>query len=233
MAQRGIKVKEGEDLSPSNVQRVIDALEADKPITKKRACQMLKIAYNTPRLNRIIEEHKGKLELAKKRKAAVCGTPISTMDRKEIVQEYLSGESISSIADLVYRSPSVVKNILRQYNIPIRNKAYSYFDPVFLEDDSNAEDYEKGDLVFSARYNSPAYIDKLVKSTEEHGNVYRVWILGDHSQFAVQPYYELADLRTIQNDLGIKIHELDRDDMMMLIVEGLQKAKKLKKVSND
>jgi len=230
MAQRGIKVKEGEDLSPSNVQRVISALEADKPITKKEACNMLKIAYNTSRLNRIIEDYKGRLELAKKRKAAVRGTPISTMDRQEIVQEYLSGTSISEIAESVYRSPAVVKNILRQYNIPIRNKAYSYFDPVFLEDDSSAEDYKKGDLVFSARYNSPAYIDKLVKTSVEHGSVYRIWILGDRSQFAVQPYYELADLRSIQNDLKIRIHELDRDDMMMLIVEGLQKAKKLKKV---
>ena len=155
------------------------------------------------------------------------------MDRQTIVQDYLSGDSISEIAESVFRSPSVVKNVLRQYNIPIRNKAYTYTDPVFLADDSWAEDYKKGDLVFSARYNSPAYIDKLLEESEEHGSVYRIWILGNSSQFAIQPYYELADLRKLQSDLNIKIHELDQQEMMQLIYDGLQKAKKLKKVSND
>jgi hypothetical protein len=229
MALRGIKIKDGEDLSPSNIQRVIQALEADKPVTKKEACSMLKIAYNTTRLNKIIEDFKDKEAIAIKRRKAVRNTPVSDMDKKEIVEDYLSGSSISQIAESVYRSPSVVKNILNQYNIPIRNKAYTYRNPVFLQEDSDAEDYSKGDLVFSARYNSPAYIDKLVDTNDIHGNVYRIWILGDHAQFAVQPFYELADLRRIQKELGIKITELDHDEIMMLIIEGLQKAKKLKK----
>lgn len=233
MALRGIKVKEGEDLSPSNVQRVIDALESSSPITKKAACEMLKISYNTSRLAKIIEEYQGRVDFVKKRKQQMRNKPIDDMDRQQIVQEYLSGTSITNIAESVYRSAQVVKNILKFYNIPIRNKAYSYFDPVFLEDDSTAEDYVYGDLVFSARYNAPAYIGPISKQSDEHGTVYRIWILGDHCQWAYQPFYELADLRKLQTDLKIKIHELDRDEMNQLIYDGLQKAKKLKKVSND
>lgn len=233
MAKRGIKVKEGEDLSPSNVERVLEALSADKPITKKAACEMLRITYNTTRLNRIIEEYQERKAFVKKRKAQVRSQPIDTSDRQYIVQEYLSGVSIAEIAEGIYRSPTVVKNILKSYNIPIRNKAYNYFTPVFLEDDSDAQDYVKGDLVFSARYNSPAYVEKELVDTPGNGKIYKIWILGEHAQWAFQPYYELADLRKLQTELNIRIHELDKDDINQLIYDGLQKAKKLKKVSND
>lgn len=233
MATRGIKVKEGEDLSPSNIARVIEALEKTPPITKKEACQMLRISYNTTRLGKIIDEYQQRLELNEKRKKAVRNTPVDNFDRQAIVQDYLSNESISSIAERIFRSPQVVKNILKQYNIPLRNKAYTYQDPVVLEDDSWAEDYKKGDLVFSARYNSPAYIEALMEVNEAHGSVYRIWVLGDHAQWAVQPYYELADLRRIQKELNIKINELEKDEILQLIYDGLQKAKKLKKGSND
>lgn len=234
MGIRGIKVKEGEDLSQSNVERVIKALETDSPITKKEACQMLNIAYNTARLDKIIAEHKNKLDFIVMRKAQLRNQPVDNTDKQRIVQDYLSKSSIAEISDSVFRSANVVKNILKSYNIPIRNKAYNYFDPVFLEDNSYAEDYQKGDLVFSARYNSPAYIEKLIQVSETHGSVYRIWILGPDAQFAAQPYYELADLRKLQTELNIKIHELDNTEIMQLLYEALQKAKRLKKdTSND
>ena len=53
-----IKKKDYENLTKSNIQRVIKLLESEKPITKKEACQMLRITYNTTRLARIIEDHK-------------------------------------------------------------------------------------------------------------------------------------------------------------------------------
>ena len=52
-----IKKKSYEKLDSKNVQRVIDALDSEKPITKKEACEMLNISYNTTRLNKIIENH--------------------------------------------------------------------------------------------------------------------------------------------------------------------------------
>ena len=64
---RGIRVKEGEDFSKATIKRVIDLLEAETPITKKAACEMLNMSYNTTRLAKIIEGYKEKEEFIKKR----------------------------------------------------------------------------------------------------------------------------------------------------------------------
>ena len=53
-----IKKRDYENLSDENVKKVIGLLEKEKPITKKEACSILKITYNTNRLKRIIEEYK-------------------------------------------------------------------------------------------------------------------------------------------------------------------------------
>ena len=52
-----IRSKSGEKLSYDNIERVISHLEQENPITKKEACEMLNIRYNTTRLQRIIDEH--------------------------------------------------------------------------------------------------------------------------------------------------------------------------------
>ena len=57
MAGRGVKAKSHEKLDDANVQRVIELLGGDEPITKKEACEILNIRYNTTRLQRIIDEH--------------------------------------------------------------------------------------------------------------------------------------------------------------------------------
>ena len=52
-----IRSKSGEKLSYDNIERVISQLEKDNPITKKEACGMLNIRYNTTRLQKIIDDH--------------------------------------------------------------------------------------------------------------------------------------------------------------------------------
>ena len=54
---RGVKAKAHEKLDGANVQKVINLLGTDEPITKKEACEILNIRYNTTRLQRIIEEN--------------------------------------------------------------------------------------------------------------------------------------------------------------------------------
>ena len=66
--KRGIRVKEGEDLSENKVAEVIELLHRDKPITKKEACSMLNITYNVKRLKNIIDEHNETIEYRTKRK---------------------------------------------------------------------------------------------------------------------------------------------------------------------
>ena len=54
MAKRGVRAKSYEDLSDVNIKRVLAALEDGA--TKKVACEMLRISYNTTRLNNILTE---------------------------------------------------------------------------------------------------------------------------------------------------------------------------------
>ena len=53
---RGVKKRSHEKLTDSNIQHVIWLLNAKSPITKKEACSILNISYNTTRLKTIIEE---------------------------------------------------------------------------------------------------------------------------------------------------------------------------------
>jgi hypothetical protein len=58
MTKSKIKVKEHENLSEANIKRVIELLEAEKPIPKKDAYAILNISPNPTRLAKIIENYK-------------------------------------------------------------------------------------------------------------------------------------------------------------------------------
>ncbi len=225
---RKIRVKEGEDLSSSTIKKVISLLEREiNPISKKEACEILHITYNTSRLNKIIEEFKEREVYVANRRKQNHLKPLSEYEVKEIVESYLAGDSLSKISESVYRSIATIKTALDKFNLPIKNKSYSYFDPVFLENDSMiADNYKNGDLVYSARYNAPAIIDKLIQISSIHGNVYKLWVYGNYNQWANQPYYELSDLRKAQ-ELGVKLPDYTKEEIMALIVEGFKKAKRI------
>ena len=58
MAARGVKKRSHEKLTDSNIKHVMQLLDAESPITKKEACSILNISYNTTRLNKILEDTK-------------------------------------------------------------------------------------------------------------------------------------------------------------------------------
>jgi len=225
---RRIRTKAGEDITPVNVKKVISLLEREiNPISKKEACEILHISYNTTRLNKIIEDFKEREVYVANRRKQLHLKPIEEYEVKEIVESYLAGDSLSKISENVYRSIAIVKMVLEEFNLPIRNKSYSYFDPVFLEkEEMISSDYKDGDLVFSARYNCPALVKKLVQNSDIHGNVYKIWLYGDYNQWAAQPYYELSDLRKVQK-LGVKLPDYTKEEMTALIIEGFKKAKRI------
>lgn len=218
-----VKAKSHENLEPSNILKVINLLGAEKPITKKEACDILNISYNTTRLNNIIQEYTQREEIVKSQKAIMRGKPVTSAEKSTIISSYLSGTSLTEISDMTYRSTTVIKNVLKSYHVPLRSASNDYFNPIFVE--TVKTDYKKGDLVYSARYCCTAYIHKLVQTTEEC-NVYRIYLTGDNEQFAVQPDYELVDLTKIQNELDVNIELLSSDEIKQLIYEALIKAKK-------
>jgi hypothetical protein len=204
MARR-VKVKDSEKLDDNNVKYVTELLESDKPITKKEACGILRISYNTARLGNIIAGYKERAATEARLRAKNRGKSATDNEIVRAIEEYLNGDSISEIAKFMYRSSSFIKGIIKRFNVPVRSTSSDYFSPELLPDEVLSENFKPGELVWSARYNTTARVDKLVQTQEEHGNVYRIWTLGKNQRYASQPWYELGKLEHLQN-LGVKLH---------------------------
>jgi len=224
--KRGIRVKEGEDLSEAKIAEVIELLHRDKPVTKKEACSMLHIAYNVARLNKIIEHHNEVIEFRARRKKELRNEPITDQEVSDILSSYLATGNLSEISESTFRSASVIKRVLNKYNVPLRDSQYDYFHPPLLEEDSIQNDYAKDDLVYSARYTQPAKVSK--KLTED---TYRIWLIADE-QYSLQPYWELGDLREIQKkfklDTPDKKYWTGDQEILRTINEAIANARKRK-----
>jgi len=199
VAKRGIKKRDYEKLDDATIARVIQLLGQDKPITKKVACEILNITYNTTRLNKIIEEHEEKIEYTKKRRAAMRGKDFSNLELKDMVVSYLSGESITKIADSMYRSIGSVREKIKKLHLPKRSTSSTYHNPDMMPDEMVSVLFDLGELVWSARYNAVAEIKK------DHGcdldiqdHVYSIWVYGKHNEFAYQPAHELGKLEVLK-----------------------------------
>ena len=194
-------------MTDANIAKVIRLLEpaeeGAKPITKKDACQILGMAYNTTRLATIIQQYKDKQARDKRFRAEKRGKPLTEGELQYIIQEYLGGEPIDAISKSTYRSAHTVKQVLEQYSVPIRTPGHSYFDPQLIPDGAVRERFTVGEVVYSARY------DVLAKITSEkldpkHGYIYSMWLKGNWQQNAYQPAYELASLEHLR-ELGVKV----------------------------
>jgi len=208
MATRKKSASEEELMTAANITRVIRLLEPTeegvKPITKKDACQILGMAYNTTRLGTIIDDFKKTQARNAERRAALRGKPATQEDVVYIISEYLNGETIDAISKITYRSSSFVKNILEANAVPIRIPGSTYFTPELVPEGAMRERFQVGEVVYSARYDSLARIDTEQK-TDKYGFIYRVWLLSEKwLQSAYQEAYELASLEHLRK-LGVRI----------------------------
>lgn len=194
------------EIEESKIKLVIQKLEeAEKPITKKEACGILGITYNTTRLQNIIDEFKQRKETEKKLRKIVRKTKPSEPELKEIVEGYLNGEPYSEISKSTHRTVGQIKRILESFFLPERHTGADYFNNVLsIPPESLAEDYLPGDLVFSARYNCLAEITKELSIHKDHGTCYRIFLFGKEQQYACQPFYELLDLRELNARFNLK-----------------------------
>lgn len=215
-----VRRKSEENLTKDSIQRVIRELSSDTPITKKKACGMLNIAYNTTRLNKIIEGFIEEQEYAAARRKELRTKPLSDSDKSYIVKSYLDGDSLSDISGATFRSIPVVKRVVKQYNVPLRDAKDSYFMPALLDEASIADDYKAGDLVYSAQYGLPATISRKVKGG------YGIWLHGEARQHAHTAYYELADLRQLQTDFNISMEDLPHVEVAQLLNESIRRSNK-------
>jgi hypothetical protein len=196
--------KENDLLTDANIERVIAGLAATPRMTKKDACAIIGIAYNTTRLDGLIEKYLDKKARDAERRAALRGKPATQDEIVYAIQEYLEGATIDSISKATYRGSSFVKSILEKYDVPIRNTSTDYFKPELIPDGAVRLRFAVGEVVYSARYDSTARID-TEQSDPRHGWIYRIWLLSDRwKQSAYSEACELASLQHLR-EIGVKI----------------------------
>jgi len=168
-----VKKKDYENLSASNIKKVISLLNPPtlspvptgqptvsiKAITKKEACDILNIAYNTTRLDKIIAEYYEQLEYVASRKRKNRGQAATNQEVSEAVAGYLRGEPIADIAKNLYRSPAFVKALIEKVGVPERVVGEDSAEVDYLPEQCIAESFNIGDIVWSAKYHSSAIIE--------------------------------------------------------------------------
>jgi len=195
---------ESERLEEVYFERVIAGFEATPKMTKKDACQILGIAYNTTRLDSLIQKYKEKKERDASRRAALRGKPATQDEISYVIQEYLEGATVDAISKSIYRGPTFIKAILEKYDVPVRQNSHDYFKPELIPDGATRTRFAIGEIVYSARYDSTARID-AEQFDARYGWIYRVWLLAEKwKQSAYTEAYELASLEHIRN-MGIKV----------------------------
>jgi len=156
MMKRGVKRKDHERLSETNIQETIEFLESGKLSTKKEACQKLNIAYNTTRLNNIIAEYKDKVAFQEKRRSQNRGKPATAYEITEAVVMYLNKEPVSAIASSLFRSASFVKGVLSKVGVPEiptkeeQSKSQQWKFPLIPEEMISTH-FEDEEIVWSAK----------------------------------------------------------------------------------
>lgn len=205
MATRRAK-SEDERLDDAHMERVIALLEPKegKPGTKKDACQILGIAYNTTRLTSLIEKYRERQAYEAKRRGELRGKPATAEEIAYIIGEYIEGATVDSISKSTYRPSGFINRVLSDNSCPIRQTSHDYFRPELIPDGAVRPRYNIGEIVYSARYDSIARIDAETED-KRHGWVYRIWLLADKwKQSAYQEACELASLEHLRK-LGVRV----------------------------
>lgn len=178
MAAKGrVKAKEHENLTEGNIKKVIELLNAEKPISKKEACEILNISYNTTRLTKIIESYIEEEAELTRRRAANRGKPATPYEIQTVIEGYLDGDSIAEIARRLYRSSGFVKEIIDTIGVPQKNANGSYWMPSLIPEQCLKEEYSPGEVVWNSKRNSMCIIREQKKASDPDNNYYQVYII--------------------------------------------------------
>ena len=175
-----VRKKSHEKLDDANLQRVSEYLNQDKPITKKEACAMLNISYNTTRLTSIMKDFEETLQFRAKRKSQNRGRKATDYEIKQSIEMYLDEQPVSSIASALYRSSTFVRNLLDKVGVPQKRPTtqQGMRDKIgYLPDECVSESFEPEEKVWCARYDLPARIIKGKHDSKHDCMVYHVYVI--------------------------------------------------------
>ena len=154
-----MRKRDNEKLTQENIKKVIELLSTEKPITKKEACGILNISYNTTRLNKIIEDYEDTLAFRAKRISQNRGKPATQAEIAEAITSYLQGDSIIQIAKSLYRSAGFIKAIIERIGVPYRPGALESKNEIgMFPDECMSEEFEIDEIVWSAEHHCTARV---------------------------------------------------------------------------
>ena len=208
--KKGVKAKEHEKLDEATISRVISLLNSTPPITKKEACEILNISYNTTRLTSIINEHQEKLARRKSNYEKKKGKPLDDFEISMIVKSYLQDQEVSEIAASLFRSPSLVSKVLENLGVPRRPRGKVNYTPTLLPDECVLTETKPGDLVWSAFYDSAAEVIKQSGVSRDGSPVYQIYVFQESDSnrragfYANQKLEELGSLEHLKKYVSLE-----------------------------
>jgi hypothetical protein len=161
-----IKKQDHERITDSNIQKVIELLGNKPPITKKEACEILNITYNTTRLQSIIDDYNARKAYEQSKRDKNKGKPATELEICSVIEDYLEGSSVADIANKIYRSSTFVKAIIERLGIPQKVMGDAKNKPAILPDECVAESFNPGQIVWSAKYHGPCKVVEEVQNTD-------------------------------------------------------------------
>ena len=177
-----MRTKKHENLTQANITKVIELLnptDGSKPITKKEACGILNIAYNTTRLGNIISEHLETMEFRARRKAQNKGKAATKKEITDAVAGYLDGMTVADIAKSLYRSPAFVKGIIERIGVPqkLAHTDYEGRRTALLPDQCMSDEFAEGEKIWAIRQNYPAIVQRELKPEQAEERGYKLYLV--------------------------------------------------------
>lgn len=189
MAVRGkVKVKEGENINETSIKRVIELLEAEKPISKKEAYGILNIAANPTRLNKIIEQYREDVLEQQRRRAANRGKAATPYEIQTIIEGYLDGDSVAEISKRLYRSSGFVREVIDTVGVPQKVIGVENLRAGLIPDQCAREEFEHGQVVWHARRHCMAIVlEEKTNTKHKESRYYQTYVIEPIEE--ISPYF--------------------------------------------
>lgn len=219
------------DITEDQYTRCFEARENGE--TKKAQCEILGIAYNTKRLDDILEKYVEAKEHRIRMRKAVRKQPVTEQDVAAWALLYLQGSGLSEIAESYYRSTAIVKSRLQKLGVwgLMPNETVSPLNPPMVSDELMAFEFDIDEVVFVPGYKTVGIIKHCYGSDNAEGcNQYRIYLAGSRERNIFCYAYDLGSLRPLK-EAGVAVERLtnnafmDRTDVTVLLNEALKKAK--------
>ncbi|QCW23783.1 hypothetical protein AAS21_gp045 [Pantoea phage vB_PagS_AAS21] len=218
-------------ISDEKFKEAIQWLEDGK--TKKGACEILGVSSN-PTMERLIQEWKDEQATSAEMRKKKRGTLMTDLERANIVESYMQGDSLDEIAKRMYRSTAMVKAELERiganlkYSEKLDESRPLELYPPMLPEAVVADSFEPGELVWVAAYQCIGEVIKLVQE-----DVYRIFLLSEAKQQYVHQYsWDLGSMKNFEK-IGVNVRGLGRkwskEESYPILNDALEKALKLNK----